>query len=187
MGLNIEHVLKFSTEQGYIDQLAINCVTYCHSGYSAAKSGLRHLYCLAWVLLQEIGCHTGACGAANCPKTAWKRGASCRICALFLQTSLLLLGDPLNFSLLKIWWTLGIGCRFPVGVLLLPSDGFQVNAIYWILLVLCLCLLSLWFWDPLGWLHLLCVLPPLCLPTSNRHEVLVSLKLLLDVLIASQA
>lgn len=86
MGLNVEHVLKFSTKQGYIDQLAINCVTYCRSGYSAAKSGLRHFHCLAWVL-QEIGCHTWACGAANCPKTAWKRGASCRICALFLQTS----------------------------------------------------------------------------------------------------
>lgn len=101
MGLNIEHVLKFSTEQGYIDQLAINCVTYCHSGYTAAKSGLRHLHCLAWVLLQEIGCHTGACGAANCPKTAWKRGASCRICALFLQTSLLLFRRSIKVFPLK--------------------------------------------------------------------------------------
>lgn len=54
-------------------------------------------------------------------------------------------------------------------VLLLPSDGFQVNTINWILLFLCRWSLS--FWDPLGWLHLLFVLPPLCLLSCNGYEV----------------
>lgn len=53
--------------------------------------------------------------------------------------------------------------------LLLPFDGFWVNGANWILLFLCL--QSLWFWDPSGWLSLVFVLPPLCLSTSNGHEV----------------
>lgn len=43
------------------------------------------------------------------------------------------------------------------------------------------------FWDPLGCLTLLFVLPALHLPAASGHDVPVSLKLLLDVVTASQA
>lgn len=72
--------------------------------------------------------HTWAYATANYLKMAQKRGASHRICAVLLQTSLPVFRRSITFSFLKIWCTSDTSCRFPPPhVFLFPSAVFQLN------------------------------------------------------------
>lgn len=62
-------------KQGYIDQLVINCVTYCRSGYSAAKSGLRHFHCLARVGVTRDWVSRVSMWGCQLPENSMRKGS----------------------------------------------------------------------------------------------------------------
>lgn len=131
--------------------------------------------------LKRLGVRRECVGLWNAQKTAWKMGASCNNCILFLQASLLLFRRPTKFSLLKIWYFLGISCRFPV------YCYFLLMIFRWMLLtgssfssVFSLCDFGIPQDD--------CLLFLFCHRCAFLHLMaMMSLKLLLDVLTASQA
>lgn len=92
------------------------------------KCALRHLNCLA-PELREGGYHTWAWETASCLKTAWKKAAGCRICALPLQASWMVFRVFNSFFFLKIC---GYQFQGSLHMCLFLSGGFQVKAATWI-------------------------------------------------------